>query len=207
MGTNKKVRMEEIGMEVTEEMEMEEMEMEVTDEIEMEEIEMEEMEEMEIEGMEKTEMEIEMGIMRTIGIDVAYSMNWDGLMRLMTKVYCPRNEIQKMETELWNLTVKGNDLTAYTQRFQELILLCTRMVPDEEGRVEEEQTLIPMLSRDYYCPIPEQKYYHSLKQNSRKNLNDIHIQDLIIPSYTVDLASSPLRFLEYKGNALFGFQD
>ncbi|GJX45339.1 reverse transcriptase domain-containing protein, partial [Tanacetum coccineum] len=49
---------------------------------------------------------------RTIGIDVAYAMNWAGLIRLMTEVYCPRNEIQKMETELWNLTVKGNDLTA-----------------------------------------------------------------------------------------------
>ncbi|GJX60585.1 putative reverse transcriptase domain-containing protein [Tanacetum coccineum] len=54
---------------------------------------------------------------RTIGVDVAYAMNWAGLMRLMTEVYCPRNEIQKMETELWNLMVKGNDLTAYTQRF------------------------------------------------------------------------------------------
>ncbi|GJT23843.1 putative reverse transcriptase domain-containing protein, partial [Tanacetum coccineum] len=73
---------------------------------------------------------------RTIGVDAAYAMNWAGLMRLVTKVYCPRNEIQKMETELWNLTVKGNDLTAYTQRFQELILLCTRMVPDEEDMVE-----------------------------------------------------------------------
>ncbi|GJW67533.1 putative reverse transcriptase domain-containing protein [Tanacetum coccineum] len=73
---------------------------------------------------------------RTIGVDAAYAMNWAGLMRLMTEVYCPRNEIQKMETELWNLTVKGNDLTAYTQRFQELILLCTRMVPDEEDIVE-----------------------------------------------------------------------
>nr|GEX46358.1 putative reverse transcriptase domain-containing protein [Tanacetum cinerariifolium] len=29
-----------------------------------------------------------------------------------------------------------NDLTAYIQRFQELILLCTRMVPGEEDRVE-----------------------------------------------------------------------
>nr|GFB69976.1 hypothetical protein [Tanacetum cinerariifolium] len=29
-----------------------------------------------------------------------------------------------------------NDLTAYIQRLQELILLCTRMVPDEEDRVE-----------------------------------------------------------------------
>ncbi|GKB48889.1 putative reverse transcriptase domain-containing protein [Tanacetum coccineum] len=73
---------------------------------------------------------------RTNGVDAAYAMNWAGLMRLMTEVYCPRNEIQKMETELWNLTVKGNDLTAYTQRFQELILLCTIMVPDEEDRVE-----------------------------------------------------------------------
>ncbi|GJS68945.1 putative reverse transcriptase domain-containing protein [Tanacetum coccineum] len=73
---------------------------------------------------------------RTIGIEAAYAMNWVELMKLMTEVYCLRNEIQKMETELWNLTVKGNDLTAYTQRFQELILLCTRMVPDEEDRVE-----------------------------------------------------------------------
>ncbi|GKF86106.1 hypothetical protein Tco_0253933, partial [Tanacetum coccineum] len=39
-----------------------------------------------------------------------------------------KNEVQKMETELWNLVVKGNDLTAYTRRFQELVLLCTRMV-------------------------------------------------------------------------------
>nr|GEX24007.1 putative reverse transcriptase domain-containing protein [Tanacetum cinerariifolium] len=45
----------------------------------------------------------------------------------------------KMETELWNLTVKGNDLTAYTQRFQELILLCTRMVLDEEDMVERQE--------------------------------------------------------------------
>ncbi|GJX01264.1 putative reverse transcriptase domain-containing protein [Tanacetum coccineum] len=56
---------------------------------------------------------------RTIGVDAAYAMNWAGLMRLMTEVYCPRNEIQKMETELWNLTVKGNDLTANTQRRME----------------------------------------------------------------------------------------
>nr|GFC02624.1 reverse transcriptase domain-containing protein [Tanacetum cinerariifolium] len=73
---------------------------------------------------------------RTIGVDAAYAMKWARLMKLMTEVCCPRNEVQKIEVELWNLTVKGNDLTAYTQRFQELILLCTRMVPDEEDRVE-----------------------------------------------------------------------
>ncbi|GKD95058.1 putative reverse transcriptase domain-containing protein [Tanacetum coccineum] len=73
---------------------------------------------------------------RIIGVDTAYAMKWVGLIKLMTEVYCPRSEIQNMETELWNLTVKGNDLTAYTQRFQEFILLCTRMVPDEEDKVE-----------------------------------------------------------------------
>ncbi|GJS82960.1 putative reverse transcriptase domain-containing protein [Tanacetum coccineum] len=59
------------------------------------------------------------------------------LMKLMAEVYCPRNEIQKMETKLWNLTVKNNDLVAYTQRFQELTMLCTKMVPEEEDRVEK----------------------------------------------------------------------
>ncbi|GJZ77238.1 putative reverse transcriptase domain-containing protein [Tanacetum coccineum] len=59
------------------------------------------------------------------------------LMKQITEVYCPRNEIQKMETELWNLTVKNNDFTAYTQRFQELTMMCTKMGPEEEDRVQE----------------------------------------------------------------------
>ncbi|GKB01135.1 putative reverse transcriptase domain-containing protein [Tanacetum coccineum] len=58
-------------------------------------------------------------------------------MKLMTEVYCPRNEIQKMETELWNLSVKNNDIANYTQRFQELTMMCTKMVPEEEDRVEK----------------------------------------------------------------------
>ncbi|GJR70620.1 hypothetical protein Tco_0016685 [Tanacetum coccineum] len=37
---------------------------------------------------------------RTIGTEAAFSMSWRELMKLMTEVYCPRNEIQKMETEL-----------------------------------------------------------------------------------------------------------
>ncbi|GJZ89468.1 putative reverse transcriptase domain-containing protein [Tanacetum coccineum] len=41
-----------------------------------------------------------------------------------------------METKLWSLTVKGNELTAYIRRFQELVLLCTRMVSNEEDKVE-----------------------------------------------------------------------
>ncbi|GJU65115.1 putative reverse transcriptase domain-containing protein [Tanacetum coccineum] len=71
---------------------------------------------------------------RTVGTEAAFAMSWRELMKLMAEVYCPRNEIQKMESELWNLTVKNNDLAAYTQRFQELTMMCTKMVPEEEDQ-------------------------------------------------------------------------
>ncbi|GJS72650.1 reverse transcriptase domain-containing protein [Tanacetum coccineum] len=74
---------------------------------------------------------------RTIRTEAAFAISWRELMKLMTKVYCPRNEIQKMETELWNLTMKNNDLTACIQRFQELTMMCTKMVPEEEDQVEK----------------------------------------------------------------------
>ncbi|GKD09330.1 putative reverse transcriptase domain-containing protein [Tanacetum coccineum] len=38
---------------------------------------------------------------------------------------------------LWNLTVKNNDLATYTQRFQELTMMCTKMVSEEEDLVEK----------------------------------------------------------------------
>ncbi|GJW78192.1 reverse transcriptase domain-containing protein, partial [Tanacetum coccineum] len=57
-----------------------------------------------------------------IGHDVAYAMTWIDLRKKMTDKYCPRNEIKKLETELWNLKVKGTDVTGYNQRFQELAL-------------------------------------------------------------------------------------
>ncbi|GJW23911.1 reverse transcriptase domain-containing protein [Tanacetum coccineum] len=74
---------------------------------------------------------------RTIGAEAAFAISWRELIKLIAKVYCPRNEIQKMESELWNLTMKKYDLAAYTQRFQELTMMCTKMVPEEEDRVEK----------------------------------------------------------------------
>ncbi|GJX84048.1 hypothetical protein Tco_0333529, partial [Tanacetum coccineum] len=55
--------------------------------------------------------------------------------RIKGAVGLTRNEIQKMETELWNLTVKGNDVVSYTKRFQELALLCPTMVTMEYKKV------------------------------------------------------------------------
>ncbi|GKB40317.1 reverse transcriptase domain-containing protein [Tanacetum coccineum] len=41
-----------------------------------------------------------------------------------------------MEEELYNLTVKGNDLKPYVRRFQELTILCPNMVPNNEKLLE-----------------------------------------------------------------------
>ncbi|GJS92689.1 putative reverse transcriptase domain-containing protein [Tanacetum coccineum] len=73
---------------------------------------------------------------RTVTNEVAYAMTWSDLKKKMTTKYCPRNEIKKIEAELWNLKVKGTDVVAYNQRFQELALLCDRMFPEETDKIE-----------------------------------------------------------------------
>nr|GEU31357.1 putative reverse transcriptase domain-containing protein [Tanacetum cinerariifolium] len=54
----------------------------------------------------------------------------------MTDKYCPMGEIKKLESELWNLRVKSNDVVGYSQHFQELALLCVRMFPEEADKIE-----------------------------------------------------------------------
>ncbi|GKE26674.1 putative reverse transcriptase domain-containing protein [Tanacetum coccineum] len=56
---------------------------------------------------------------------------------MITDKYCPRGEIKKLETEMWNLKVKGTDVMSYNQRFQELVLMCDRMFPEESDVVEK----------------------------------------------------------------------
>nr|GEZ14938.1 hypothetical protein [Tanacetum cinerariifolium] len=45
--------------------------------------------------------------------------------------------IRKLEMKLWVLKVKGTDLASYTQRFQELALLCGRMFAEEADKIEK----------------------------------------------------------------------
>nr|GFA17544.1 reverse transcriptase domain-containing protein [Tanacetum cinerariifolium] len=45
----------------------------------------------------------------TVGHEAAYGMSWKTLMEMMTDKYCPRNEISKLEMELWDPKVKEAD--------------------------------------------------------------------------------------------------
>nr|GFB75786.1 hypothetical protein [Tanacetum cinerariifolium] len=57
--------------------------------------------------------------------------------RRMTDKYCPRGEIKKLETEMWELKTKGTYVIGYSRRFQELALMCDRIFPEESDRVKK----------------------------------------------------------------------
>ncbi|GJV55089.1 putative reverse transcriptase domain-containing protein [Tanacetum coccineum] len=74
---------------------------------------------------------------KTTTPEVAHAMPWAALKKMMTDKYCPRGEIKKIETEMWNLKVKGTDVVAYSRRFQQLALMCSRMFPEEVDKIEK----------------------------------------------------------------------
>ncbi|GJV04408.1 reverse transcriptase domain-containing protein [Tanacetum coccineum] len=69
-------------------------------------------------------------------VEQANQITWTELKRLLTNKYCPRTKVRKMEEELYNLTVKGNDLKPYVRRFQELTVICPNMMPNTEKLLE-----------------------------------------------------------------------
>ncbi|GJV86097.1 putative reverse transcriptase domain-containing protein [Tanacetum coccineum] len=72
----------------------------------------------------------------TLGLEVVNAKSWNDMKIMMREEFCPPEEIQRMEVELWNLRVKDSNISAYTQRFNELVLLCPKMVPSEKKKVE-----------------------------------------------------------------------
>nr|GEV78765.1 putative reverse transcriptase domain-containing protein [Tanacetum cinerariifolium] len=82
------------------------------------------------------------GQIRSLGPD-AFLMTWEILKKKMTDKYCLQGEIEKLEIELWNLTVKGNNVPTYTNCFQELTLICTKFVANETKNINKCVTGLP----------------------------------------------------------------
>nr|GEY43459.1 putative reverse transcriptase domain-containing protein [Tanacetum cinerariifolium] len=96
---------------------------------------------------------------RSLGPD-AYSMTWEVLKKKMTDKYCLQGEIKKLEIELWNLKVKGNDVSAFTERFQELTLICTEFVANKTEKINK-----------YVGRLPD-NIYRSVKASKPKTLDE-----------------------------------
>nr|GFC82506.1 hypothetical protein [Tanacetum cinerariifolium] len=46
---------------------------------------------------------------KTVTLEVSQALPWKTLKKMMTDKYCPRGEIKKLETELWELKTKESD--------------------------------------------------------------------------------------------------
>ncbi|KAI3696046.1 hypothetical protein L1987_79055 [Smallanthus sonchifolius] len=74
---------------------------------------------------------------KTLGRQIAYQLTWEELKAMMTEEYCPRNELQKIESEMWNLQMIGDDVAGYTDRFNELASLVPHMVTPEYKKLRD----------------------------------------------------------------------
>nr|GEW24716.1 putative reverse transcriptase domain-containing protein [Tanacetum cinerariifolium] len=96
---------------------------------------------------------------RSLGPD-AYAMTWEVLKKKMKDKYFPQGEIKKLEIELWNLKVKGNDVSTYTKRFQELTLICTEFIANETKKIDK-----------YISGLPD-NIFRSVKSSKPKTLDE-----------------------------------
>nr|GFA16678.1 reverse transcriptase domain-containing protein [Tanacetum cinerariifolium]GFA16783.1 reverse transcriptase domain-containing protein [Tanacetum cinerariifolium] len=82
------------------------------------------------------------------------------LKKKMTEKYYSQGEIKKLEIKLWNLKVKGNNVPTYTERFQELTLICTKFVANETKKIDK-----------YISGLPD-NIYGSVKSSRPKTLDE-----------------------------------
>ncbi|GJU42796.1 putative reverse transcriptase domain-containing protein [Tanacetum coccineum] len=97
-------------------------------------------------------------------------------------------EIKKIETEMWNLKVKGTDVVAYSRRFQQLALMCSRMFPEEVDKIEKyigglpDMITVAVLRHQYRRPckkllslqrvMEDKTQAYAERQAERKRKND-----------------------------------
>nr|GEV60218.1 reverse transcriptase domain-containing protein [Tanacetum cinerariifolium] len=72
----------------------------------------------------------------TLGREVENERPWAEVKQMMTDEFCPTEEVQKLEDELRHLKLRDMNIAAYTERFNELALLCPDAVSNEKKKVK-----------------------------------------------------------------------
>ncbi|GJR58080.1 putative reverse transcriptase domain-containing protein [Tanacetum coccineum] len=75
-------------------------------------------------------------VIRTRSREVAVSMSWNDFKFKMIEEFCPRHEMQKLETKLWNHVMVGAGHATYTDRFHELARLIPHLVTPKSKKIE-----------------------------------------------------------------------
>nr|GEW66076.1 reverse transcriptase domain-containing protein [Tanacetum cinerariifolium] len=70
----------------------------------------------------------------TLGREVANARSWAEVKQMMTDEFCPSEEVQRLEDEQRHLKLREMNIDVYTERFNELAVLCPDAVPNEKKR-------------------------------------------------------------------------
>nr|GEW72311.1 reverse transcriptase domain-containing protein [Tanacetum cinerariifolium] len=70
------------------------------------------------------------------GREATIGMSWNEFRVLLVEEFCPRNEMQNLENELWNHTMVGANHVADTNRFHELAKLVPYLVTPESSHIK-----------------------------------------------------------------------
>ncbi|KAM0033307.1 putative transcription factor interactor and regulator CCHC(Zn) family [Helianthus debilis subsp. tardiflorus] len=71
-----------------------------------------------------------------LGLAAANATPWNDFKELIKREYCTREDIHKLEDELYHLKMVGSEIEAYTKRSNELAVLCPTMVDPLYKRIE-----------------------------------------------------------------------
>nr|GEW24368.1 hypothetical protein [Tanacetum cinerariifolium] len=72
----------------------------------------------------------------TLGLEVANGKPCAEVKKMTIDKFCPIEEVQRLIDELRHLKLRDTNIAAYTERFNELALLCPDVVPNEKKKVE-----------------------------------------------------------------------
>ncbi|KAI3808079.1 hypothetical protein L1987_24021 [Smallanthus sonchifolius] len=71
-----------------------------------------------------------------LGLAMANGLPWEEFKAMVKEEYCPRDEIQKLEGEFWNLKMEGSEIELYNTRSHELATMCPHMVTPDYKWIE-----------------------------------------------------------------------
>nr|GEZ03212.1 putative reverse transcriptase domain-containing protein [Tanacetum cinerariifolium] len=88
------------------------------------------------EKMENTFKISECAEVATLGREVANARSWAEVKQMMTDEFCPTEEVKRLKDELRHLKLRDMNIATYTERFNELAILCPDAIMNEKKKVE-----------------------------------------------------------------------
>ncbi|GJW38168.1 putative reverse transcriptase domain-containing protein [Tanacetum coccineum] len=140
------------------------------------------------------------GNVHTLGLVNANRIPWTEFKSMMTTKYYPATKIQRMEQELWTLTLKGDDIEAYNNHFHELALMCPDLVPTEKKKGRAAR--ISESNKRKWEDHQKNNLDNNNPNNRNRNNNNLHQQQNRRQETAKAYVAAPAETRGYAGNLL-----